>query len=192
MLFRSRALALLSEAGYSIKDGILAKASGERLAFEILVKDRADERLSLAYAQSLARIGVNADVRLVDEVQYQRRRTKFDFDMMIASWLASPSPGGEQRGRWGSAAASMDGAYNVCGAHLPAIDAMIGALLSAQSRDEFVGAVRALDRILLSNYYIVPLFYAPEQWIAWSAKLGRPEKTPLFGVTIDAWWSQSP
>jgi peptide/nickel transport system substrate-binding protein len=187
-----RALALLKEAGYSIKDGALADANGDRFTFEILVKNRQEERLSLAYAQSLARIGVNVAVRLVDEVQYQRRRTKFDFDMMIASWIASPSPGGEQRGRWGSASASMDGAYNVCGAQSPAIDAMINALLASQSHDEFVGAVRALDRILLSNFYIVPLFYSPEQWIAYSAKLGRPQKTPLFGVNVDAWWSQSP
>ena len=187
-----RALALLNEAGYAIKDGALVNSSGGRLAFEILVKNRQEERLSLAYAQSLARVGANVTVRLVDEVQYQRRRTKFDFDMMIASWIASPSPGGEQRGRWGSAAAGMDGAYNVCGAQSPAIDAMIAALLSAQSHDEFVGAVRALDRILLSNFYIVPLFYAPDQWIAYSTHLGRPQRTPLFGVSIDAWWSQSP
>ena len=187
-----RALALLNAAGYAITQGALASAGGEKLGFEILVKNRQEERLSLAYAQSLARIGVNATVRLVDEVQYQRRRTKFDFDVMIASWIASPSPGGEQRGRWGSPASGMDGSYNVCGVQSPAVDAMIASLLTAQSHEEFVGAVRALDRVLLSNFYIVPLFYAPDQWIAWSAKLGRPQKTPLFGVTIDAWWSQSP
>jgi len=187
-----RALDLLKEAGYAIRDGALSDAGGNKLAFEIVVKNRQEERLSLAYAQSLARIGVRAAVHLVDEVQYQRRRTKFDFDMMIASWLASPSPGGEQRGRWGSVSADMEGAYNVCGARSPAIDAMIAALLSAQTHDEFVGAVRALDRILLSNFYIVPLFYSPEQWIAYSVKLGRPQATPLFGVNIDAWWSQSP
>jgi peptide/nickel transport system substrate-binding protein len=187
-----RALALLKQAGYAIKDGVLANAGGEKLAFEIMVKNRQEERLSLAYAQSLARIGVAAQVRLIDEVQYQRRRTKFDFDMMIASWIASPSPGGEQRARWGSASAHMDGAYNVSGAQSPAIDAMIVALLSAQSHDDFVSAVRALDRILLSGFYIVPLFYAPDQWIAYSSKLGRPERTPMFGVNVSAWWSKSP
>ena len=77
------------------------------LAFEILVKNRQEERLALAYARSLARIGVAATVRLVDEVQFQRRRTEFDFDMMIGSWIASPSPGNEQRSRWGSASADM-------------------------------------------------------------------------------------
>jgi peptide/nickel transport system substrate-binding protein len=187
-----RALALLGEAGYTLKDGTLANARGERIAFEILVKNRQEERLALAYAQSLARIGVTADVRLNDEVQYQRRRTKFDFDMMMGSWVATPSPGGEQRTRWGAASASMDGAYNIAGAASPAIDAMIAALLAADSRDDFVAAVRALDRVLISGFYIVPLFYAPEQWIAYSSRLGHPERKPLFGVNTDAWWSKSP
>ncbi|WP_158814828.1 extracellular solute-binding protein [Methylocapsa sp. S129] len=187
-----RALSLLEEAGYALKDGALANARGERIAFEILVKNRQEERLALAYAQSLSRIGAAATVRLNDEVQYQRRRTKFDFDMMMGSWVASPSPGNEQRTRWGSASANMDGAYNICGAASPAIDATIAALLAANTHEDFVAAVRALDRVLISGFYIVPLYYAPDQWIAYSARLGRPDKTPLFGVNTDAWWSKSP
>ena len=185
-----RALALLGEAGYVLKDGTLANARGERLAFEILVKNRQEERLALAYAQSLGRIGVTATVRLNDEVQFQRRRTKFDFDMMMGSWIASPSPGGEQRARWGAASANMDGAYNICGAASPAIDAMIAALLAARTQEDFVAAVRALDRVLLSGFYVVPLYYAPDHWIAYSAKFGHSEKTPLFGANTDAWWSK--
>jgi peptide/nickel transport system substrate-binding protein len=186
-----RALELLAQAGYVLKDGALANSRGERVAFEILVKNRQEERLALAYSQNLARIGVAATVRMNDEVQYQRRRTKFDFDMMLGSWVATPSPGGEQRTRWGSASADMDGAYNICGAASPAIDAMIAALLAAATHEDFVAAVRALDRVLISGFYIVPLFYAPDQWIAYSAKLGHPDKIPLFGVTTDAWWSKA-
>jgi peptide/nickel transport system substrate-binding protein len=112
--------------------------------------------------------------------------------MMMGSWVASPSPGNEQRTRWGSASADMEGAYNICGAASPAIDAMIAALLAARSHEDFVAAVRALDRVLISGFYIVPLFYAPDQWIAYSARLGHPDKTPLFGVNTDAWWSKGP
>ncbi len=187
-----RALDLLAQAGYSLRGDIMSNARGAPLAFEILVKTRQEERLALAYSQSLARIGVNAVVRLVDEVQYQRRRTQFDFDMMIGSWIASPSPGNEQRGRWSSPAATMDGSYNICGATSPAIDAMIGAIVAARGHDDFVAAVRALDRVLLSGFYIVPLFYAPAQWIAYSSALGRPEKTPLYGVNIETWWRAAP
>ena len=163
--------------------------AGERIAFEIIVKNRQEERLALAYAQNLSRIGVAASVRLNDDVQFQRRRTKFDFDMMMGSWIATPSPGGEQRARWGAAAADMEGAYNICGASSPAIDAMIAAMLAAKTQEDFIAAVRALDRVLLSGFYIVPLFYAPDQWIAYSAHLAHPEKTPLFGANVDAWWS---
>jgi peptide/nickel transport system substrate-binding protein len=178
----------LERAGYALRDGRLVDPHGAPLAFEILVKNRDEERLALAYARNLGRIGVAASVRLVDEVQFQRRRTRFDFDVMIGTWVASPSPGNEERGRWSSAAANAEGAYNICGVASPAVDAMIAAILAAESNEDFVAAVRALDRLLISGFYIAPLYYAPEQWIAYSAKLGRPEKTPLFGVELSAWW----
>ena len=182
------ALDELIAAGYALRDGRLLDAHGAPLAFEILVKNRDEERLALAYARNLARIGVAANVRLVDEVQFQRRRTSFDFDMMIGSWIASPSPGNEQRGRWSSAAANAEGAYNISGVASPAVDAMIAAILAANTNEDFVAAVRALDRLLISGFYIVPLYYSPEQWIAYSAKLGRPDKTPLFGVELSTLW----
>jgi peptide/nickel transport system substrate-binding protein len=183
-----RALDELAAAGYSLRDGRLVDAHGAPLAFEILVRNRDEERLALAYARNLARIGVAANVRLVDEVQFQRRRTSFDFDMMIGSWIASPSPGNEQRGRWSSGAADAQGAYNISGVRSSAVDAMIAAILAAKTNEDFVAAVRALDRLLISGFYIVPLYYAPEQWIAYSAELGRPDKTPLFGVELSTWW----
>jgi peptide/nickel transport system substrate-binding protein len=186
------ALDELAAAGYSLRDGRLVDAHGAQLAFEILVRNRDEERLALAYARNLARIGVAANVRLVDEVQFQRRRTSFDFDMMIGAWVASPSPGNEQRGRWSSAAADAAGAYNIAGVRSPAVDAMIAAILAADTNEDFVAAVRALDRLLISGFYIVPLYYAPEQWIAYSAKLGRPDKTPLFGVELSSWWRREP
>src|SRR5260370_23578803 len=112
--------------------------------------------------------------------------------MMLGTWTASPSPGNEQRGRWGSASANAEGAYNICGVASPAVDAMIAAIVAAGSKEDFVAAARALDRVLISGFYIVPLFYAPEQWIAYSAKLGRPETTPLYGVYLAAWWRREP
>jgi len=182
----------LKRAGYSLKDERLVDEHGTPLVFEITVKNREEERLALAYARNLARIGVTANVRLVDEVQFQRRRASFDFDMMLGTWTASPSPGNEERSRWGSGSANAEGAYNIAGVASPAVDAMIAALLAADSNEDFVAAVRALDRVLISGFYIVPLYYAPEQWIAYSSKLGRPEKTPLFGVDLAAWWRREP
>jgi peptide/nickel transport system substrate-binding protein len=191
-----RALELLEKAGYALDDGRLAK-DGQPLAFEIMVKDRSQERLALNYADSLARIGVAAKVRLVDEVQYQRRRQKFDFDMMIGSWLASASPGNEQRSRWGSKSAGQEASFNLAGVQSPAVDALIGAMLAARTREEFVTAVRAYDRVLLSGFYIVPLFHAPDQWVAASAALARPKELPHYGSpagssTLDTWWRKRP
>jgi peptide/nickel transport system substrate-binding protein len=187
-----RALALLAEAGYHVVDGQLVH-EGIPLVFEIMVQDRNQERLALNFGDSLARIGVTTQVRLVDEVQYQRRRQNFDFDMMLGAWLASASPGNEQRSRWGSASADQPASFNLAGVKSPAIDAMIDALLAARSREDFVTAVSAYDRLLLSGFYIVPLFHASNAWIAASAKLGRPAKTPLYGppvpgATLDTWW----
>ena len=191
-----RALALAKDAGYALKDGVLAK-NGAPLEFEIMVRDRAQERLALAYADQLRRIGVVARVRLVDEVQYQRRRQKFDFDMMIGAWIASASPGNEQRARWGSQSANQESAFNLAGVASPAVDALIAAMVAATTKDDFIAAVRAFDRVLLSGFYITPLYHSPTQWIAASTKLARPDKLPryalpLFGVTLDAWWRQAP
>ena len=191
-----RALELAKAAGYALADGALSK-DGKPLEFEIMVRDRAQERLALAYADQLRRIGVGVRVRLVDEVQYQRRRQKFDFDMMIGAWIASASPGNEQRARWGSQSANQESAFNLAGVASPAVDALIAAMVAAQSHEDFVSAVRAFDRVLLSGFYIVPLYHSPTQWIASSTKLARPGKLaryamPLFGVTLDTWWKVSP
>lgn len=190
-----RALALLTDAGYKLSDSGLVK-DGVPVSFEIMVKDRNQERLALIFSSSLRRIGVSAGVRQVDEVQYQRRRQKFDFDMMIGQWLASASPGNEQRMRWGSASAAQEASFNLAGASSPAIDALIGALLAARNREDFVTAVRAYDRVLLSGFYIVPLYHAAEQWFAYSTALAKPavlpRYAPLFGATLETWWRKAP
>ncbi len=192
-----QAVRLFREAGYQIVNGQMTRADGQKFEFEILVTDRNQERLALNFSESLRRIGVEARVRVVDEVQYQRRRQKFDFDMMIGTWTASASPGNEQRSRWGSASANQESSFNLAGAQSPAIDAFIAKMLSAESREDFAAAVRAYDRILLSGFYIVPLFHSPNQWFASSTKLQHPatmprHAAPLFSSSLDTWWMKSP
>jgi peptide/nickel transport system substrate-binding protein len=184
-----QALALLSEAGWVLEENILRrKDTGEPFAFEMLVNSRQQERLALNYAQTLERIGISVKVRLVDDVQYWRRISRFEYDMIQWVWPASASPGNEQRNRWGSAAAKRDGSFNYSGATSPAIDHLIDSLLEAKSREDFVSAVRALDRVLLSGFYVVPLFYVGDQWLAYDSTLKKPDRTPLFGSYIDVWW----
>ena len=187
-----KALARAAEAGWVLRDGALQR-DGEKLSFEIMVANREHERLALNYAEQLRRIGVDVRVRSVDEVQYQRRRQHFDFDMMIGRWQASASPGNEQRMRWGGDSATQEASYNLAGAHDAAIDAMIEALQAAKTPEDFVTATRALDRVLLSGFYIVPLFHARDQWAASWTRLVHPKtpphyQSPPFGEVLETWW----
>lgn len=186
-----RALALLAQAGYVLENGVLrARNTRQPFAFEILVTAREQERIALSFARDLKRAGIAAQVRTVDAVQYDRRRQTFEFDMLQNHWAASLSPGNEQYFYWGSAAAEAPGSRNYMGVRHPAIDAMIGEMLKATNRDDFVAAVRALDRVLLSGFYVVPLFHIPEQWVARWAQVRRPRATSLFGYLPETWWHQ--
>jgi peptide/nickel transport system substrate-binding protein len=188
-----QALSLLGEAGWLLDGDVLRhRQTAQSFAFEILVNSRSQERLALNFAQSLSRVGVQADIRLVDDAQYWRRLSSFDFDMVQWTWPVSASPGAEQRGRFGSDAADRPGTLNYAGAKSPAIDRMIEAMLAAESREDFVAAVRALDRVLLSGFYVVPLFHIPDQWLAYDAKLKPPPATPLLGRPIELWWRERP
>jgi peptide/nickel transport system substrate-binding protein len=160
------------------------------LRFEIMVASRDQERLAIAFSNELARAGIDAPVRLVDDVQYEQRRLAFDFDMIEYRWEQSLSPGNEQSFYFGSAAADEQGTRNYMGARSAAADAMIAALLHARQHDEFVEAVRALDRVLISGCYVVPLFYLPNQWVARWTYIEHPAHTSLFGYLPETWWRQ--
>jgi peptide/nickel transport system substrate-binding protein len=187
---RRDALQLLQQAGYELKDGaMLSNTTGEALAFEMLALSRDQERLYINYKRSLERLGVKASIRQVDAAQYQARVNSFDYDMIQTSWPVSLSPGNEQIVRWSASVADQDGSLNYAGVKNPAADAMIAAMLEANEREDFVAAVRALDRVLISGAYVVPLFHLPEQWVAYWRRLAHPETTSLNGYLIDTWWS---
>jgi peptide/nickel transport system substrate-binding protein len=186
-----RAFELFKAAGYELKDRqLIHLASGRALAFEILTTTRDQERLSLAYSQSLKRAGINAPVRNIDGTQFQHRLLSYDFDMTEYHWEQSLSPGNEQLFYWSSESADQQGSRNYMGVKSKAIDAMIAALLAATSNDDFVSAVRALDRVLLSGFYVIPLYYPPVQWIARWSKIKHPPRTSLFGYLPETWWHQ--
>jgi peptide/nickel transport system substrate-binding protein len=184
-----RAFALFAEAGYVLKGtDLVHRGSGRPFAFEILTNTRDQERLALAFVRNLKLAGINAQVRTVDATQFERRRIGFDFDMMDYRWEQSLSPGNEQYFYWGSAAADQQGSRNYMGVKSPAVDAMIAAMLSATARDDFVAATRALDRVLLSGFYVVPLYFPPKQWVARWTRIEHPSMTSLFGYLPETWW----
>ena len=188
-----RALTLLQTAGYALDGTVLrSRATRRPFNFEILVTSRDQERLALAYARDLKRAGIVARVRVVDAVQYDQRRLTYDYDMIEYRWDQSLSPGNEQAFYWGSAAADAQGTRNYMGVKSPAIDAMIAAMLEARERGEFISATRALDRLLMSGFYTVPLYYPPEQWIARWTTVAHPAETSLFGYLPETWWREPP
>ena len=183
------ALNLLSQAGYELDGTILRqRATRTPLTFEILVSTRDQERIALAFSRDLKRAGIEAKVRAVDAVQFDQRRLGYDFDMIQNRWDQSLSPGNEQFFYWGSEAADNPGTRNYMGARDPAIDAMINSMLAARDRSTFVSAVRALDRVLISGFYAIPILNIREQWVARWNRIERPGITALTGYLPETWW----
>jgi microcin C transport system substrate-binding protein len=148
------------------------------------------ERFSLFYKSALARLGIDATVRSVDDVQYENRLRDFDFDIIIAAWPQSLSPGNEQRDLWGSQAADAPGSRNYVGIKNPAVDKLIDRVIFAKDRDELVAATHALDRVLLWNFYVVPQWnYSKRRTARWD-RFAHPETMPKYGNSAfpTIWW----
>ncbi|MGZ5864399.1 MAG: extracellular solute-binding protein [Xanthobacteraceae bacterium] len=186
------ALRLLREAGYEVRNQKMVNTkTGEQLSVEILVSSPAFERLALRYVPNLERLGIDARIRTVDDAQYENRLRQWDFDLVVAGWGESLSPGNEQRGYWGSQAADQSGSRNVGGIKNDAVDALIDQVIFAKNRDDLVAATRALDRVLLWNFYVVPQWtYDKVRTARWD-RFSRPEKMPEYGASafpIVWWW----
>lgn len=186
-LVMRKAVSLLREAGYAIADGIMKRAEVP-LGFEILVTTREKERIALAFADSLRQVGIRPAIRLVDSSQYWSRLKDKQFDCIIESYPVGASPGQEQINRWSTLAADQPGTLNWAGVKSPAIDRTMNAMLVARSREDFVAAVRALDRLLLAGHYVLPLYHLPDRWIARWAHIRRPERLPTYDLTTDLFW----
>ena len=183
-----KAYDLLMEAGFRFEHGLAIDPSGKPLAFEIMTRSPDEEKVALAYKRNLARLGIAAEIRTADDAQYQQRLQTFDYDMILGALAGSLSPGNEQWMRWGAASRDVQGSFNYPGVADPAVDAMIEALLAARNRADFVSAVRALDRVLISGDYYVPLYHLPYQWVARWDRIEHPQKTPLYGYQLPTWW----
>ena len=185
-----RAAALLDEAGWTVRDGVRVDASGNPFAFEILLRDPANERIALAWSRMLQRLGIAVTIRLVESAQFQGQIDVYDFDMVFGAWGVTLSPGNEQRSYWGSATANQPGGRNWTGIADPALDAMIEALGAARTRDQLVDAARALDRILMQRYVAIPLWHDRGIRLAYWSTLARPPVVPVYGPQIETFWAQ--
>jgi microcin C transport system substrate-binding protein len=187
------ALALLSQAGWVLKNNSLVnKATGEPFTIEVLDDSELFGRVVLPYAESLKKIGIAMNFRVIDASGFIERKRKFDYDMVVNAWGQSLSPGNEQRDQWGSAAADREGSQNLTGIKNAAIDRLIDKVIFASDRESQVAATHALDRALLWNHYVVPQWYsATNRYVYWN-RFGKPDRLPEYSFGFPTVWWHDP
>ncbi len=184
-----RAFKLLAAAGWTFKNRKLVNAkTGKPFTFQILLVQPTWERIALPFVRNLKRLGIDASVRTVDTAQYQKRVEEFDFDMVVGMFGQSMSPGNEQRDLWSSAAADTPGSRNIIGIKDKVVDALINLIIAAPDWKSLIARTRALDRVLLWGYYVIPHWHIRSFRIASWNKFGRPKINPKYGLCTDCWW----
>ena len=180
---------ILSDAGFPIKGGKRVDAKGEPVTFEFLIDEPTFEPHHMPFIKNLKTLGIEANLRIVDPVQYRARVDDFDFDVTVDRAGFSTIPGDSLRSYFSSQAAATKGTRNLAGIADPAVDALIEKIIAANTREELVFAARALDRVLRSGYYWVPHWYKPTHWVAYWDVFGRPATKPRYARGIpDTWW----
>ena len=183
------AIKLLDAAGWTVRDRKLVNAAtGKAMRFEILLINPSFERVALPFARNLKRLGIDVRVRTVDTAQYRNRLDGFDFDMVVASFGQSLSPGNEQRDFWGADKADIRGSRNLAGIKDPVIDELIGLVIAAPDRKSLVARTKALDRVLLWGHYAIPQWHLQAFRVAYWDKFDRPKTAPKYSLGFDTWW----
>ena len=194
-----RALELMEEAGYTVRDGVMRGPDGAPFAFEILLGGPHENRAEVQavvdiFQAALGRLGIDPTVTAVDPAQHEDRLTTYDYDMVYQRVGVSLSPGNEQHLYWGSEGVTEPGTGNLAGIDSPAVDAMIDAILASETREDFVAATRALDRVLTAGRYVIPLWQSDVSYLAYDSGLEHPEAIPVYGDWIgwlpDVWWRE--
>jgi microcin C transport system substrate-binding protein len=185
-----KAAGLLKAAGWRLVDGkLIDSESGAPMEFEFLLVQQGFERIIAPMVQNLAKLGIQATMRVVDSSQYQHRVEDFDFDIIVGSFGQSLSPGNEQRNYWGSEFVDVPGSRNLIGIGNAAVDALIDVVIRAPDREALVAATRALDRVLLWNHYVVPQWHNRSFRLAYWSKFSRPALRPEYQRGfLDTWW----
>ncbi len=184
-----KAVKLLKKSGFIIKNKTLVGTDGVPVEIEITLRRRSNEKIALAYARNLKKLGISASVRLVESAQFQNIINDYDFDMVFGFWGVTLSPGNEQQNYWSSITANQTGGRNWAGISDPVINSLISNLQSAYTNEELVTAARALDRVLMWNYYLLPLYHDSYQRFAYWQKLSRPKIVPIYGIRLQTFWN---
>ncbi|WP_218209229.1 extracellular solute-binding protein [Acinetobacter sp. F9] len=183
-----KARQLLLKAGYRYQQGQLVNASGQAIKIEFLLHQVEQQRHLMPYLRHLKRLGIQANIRMVETAQYYERLRNYQFDMIVDSMPQSLTPGQEQKQFWSSQAAKQVGNYNYAGIQNPAIDAVIKQVIQAQNREQVIDSTRALDRLLRAGYYHIPTYGTGEYWYAYWNMYQQPKLKPKLSAGIDYWW----
>jgi microcin C transport system substrate-binding protein len=184
-----RADELLRQAGCKRDGGVLKLPNGQNFTIEFLDFQPSLQPHTQPFQNNLKRLGIDARSRIVDAAQYQQRLNEYDFDMTSRALVGSTTPGDSLRTVYGSQAARTPGAQNLAGIAHPAVDALIEQIGNAKSRQELNVACRALDRVLRSGHYWVPMWYRASEWLAYWDQFSRPETKPRFASGAPGtWW----
>ncbi len=183
------AIKLFNAAGWNLEGGKLMK-DGKQMGLELLLVQPDGQRVAAPFLQNLKKAGIDNTVRVVDSAQYQVRVDDFDFDMISARLNFFPPPGPELRSYYGSAAAAERGTANMAGIVNPIVDELIEKIISAESLEQLQVINRALDRVLLWNYYVVPQFYNGTHRFAHWNRFGKPDVLPKYigSGFPTGWW----
>ncbi|EIK96312.1 extracellular solute-binding protein [Pseudomonas sp. M47T1] len=185
-----QAYKLLLDAGWHVVNDRMVDATGKPVSIEFLLAQPEFERVLLPYKRNLADLGIELVLRRIDASQYVTRRRSRDFDMMVASFPQSDSPGNEQREYWESSSADRTGSYNWIGIKDPAVDALTESLINADTRKSLITHAHALDRVLLANYFLVPNWHIKTWRVAYWNHLGHPAVSPRYDVGTLTWWAK--
>ena len=179
---------LLRDSGWKLNDGKLVNSNGEPFEFEILLVSPAFERIVLPFIDNLEKLGISTSLRTIDSSQYQKRIESFDFDMVVFTFSQSLSPGNEQRNFWSSQAADTNGSRNIIGIKNNVVDLLIENLINAKDREDLITITKALDRVLLWNYYVIPQWHISSYRVLYWDIFDQPKQKPKYSLGFDTWW----
>ena len=187
---------LLSQAGWTYRDGALRNDKGEPFTLEFLDNSGSMGRVVTPYAKNLEKLGFKVNYKVIDFAVLQKRMDAFDFEIISNRIGGSEAPGTELLERFGSKAADTEGSSNVIGVKDPAVDALLDKVVAAQTRPQLIAALKALDRVLRHGYYAVPHWYGSVHRVSWRAgRFEQPEVTPRYyqpeSWVTSTWWGST-
>jgi len=187
----SQALSFIDQSALNLTDGVIVNPDNEPVSLTLLLTRPSEEKLALHYQKWLRRIGINLIVRTVDNAQYLRHLQAFDFDLAIAEWRNSLSPGAEQYQYWGTQAAEQSGSFNYAGVQSEEIDHAIQKLIHAKSYDRLREAAHDIDREFMKGYYGIPLFANTKDYFIVNRNIASPDNHALYGAIVETWWQNN-